>query len=288
MKSNLFIVICILASLGIISCQKEVSFELPDNTTSNVVSSLDSNYLDRILIVENNLVDSNLFVFNYDGQKRINNVSIKSTSNPLDSGFYIKFFYNLNDTLPFKAKTFLDSVDYYFYYDGLGRLKKDSILRYDSQAGQNPSLITTLLVTNYSYALNKIFLNSYFIAPNSGFPNPQYGLDTFFQDLRGNIIMEKLYSNNSTLQNTIASTFDNKINPFTKVNGFKIFIFSNGDFPGGTCQNNLLSFNKYDNTQPGNIYTENYFNTYYTNGFLKKAVVTGNSSENWTYFYKSL
>lgn len=294
MKLSFFVVLCFLALFSFISCQKEVSFEVPDGTTANAVNTVDSNYLDRILIVDSttpNFVDSSFLVFNYDSQKRISNLVVKSTTNPLDSQLYAKFFYNANDTLPFKSKTFTDSADYYFYYDNVGRLKKDSIINFGSQGSNNPS--PTLSVNNYSYGTNKIFKNGYFIDPNSSSPNPFFKLDTLFQDVRGNIINAKIYSSNTTsnytLEKTIVSTFDNNINPYAKVPGFKVFLLSFGDFTGFITTNNLLSAIIYYNSQPSFVYTENYSNSYYPNGFLKKGIIlTGNTLSNWTYFYKSL
>lgn len=289
MKTKYFFLIgLIFFTAGLISCQKEISFEIPDETIPNVVSSVDSNYLDKILIVDaNNFIDSSLWIFNYDAQKRLNNVSIKNTTNPLDSQVYVKLFYNQNDTLPFKAKTFQDSAYYYFFYDSFGRIEKDSLIDYGN-GNNNPT--PYILVNNYSYNTGKIFITHYSF--NGIIPTNIFGVDTLLQDSRGNIINSKLYSSNTpsnfTLQNTIVTTYDNKLNPFMKVRGFKIFIFSEGDFPGSTYENNLVSFNNYDNTQPTNTYTENYFNTYYSNGLLKNSVITGNLNAKWTYYYKSL
>ena len=290
-RLNSIITLCFLFILSIFSCQKEVSYEVPDDSTSNVVTSLDSNYLDRILIVDSsnaNLVDSSIWVFHYDVQKRVSKVVFKSITNPVDSQLYAQFSYLANDTLPFRAKTFTDSADYYFSYDNTGRLKKDSIINYGSTGSSNP--FSTLSVNNYTYATNKIFVNGYFIDPNSAFPNPQYGIDTLFQDSRGNIITTKIYSSNTTsnytLDKTIVSTYDLKKSPYAKVPGFKVFLFTFGDFPASPTVNNFLSDIIYDNSLPTN--TLNYSNSYYPNGFLKKTDVTGDSQDSWTYFYKSL
>ena len=299
MNTKQLLLICFtffIASL--FSCQKD--FIAPDNvsrTDSTIVVGGDSNYLDKIVFIDgisSSGPDTGVFVFNYDSQKRLKNVVIKAyLVNPLDSQFYVKFSYNLNDTLPFKAHFYTDSSDYYFFYDNLGRLVKDSIFSSDNSNIKQET-------QKYTYNTNKIFIKRNWTYNYLPLPlQVVNGNDTLILDAVGNVVSGRYYTDSlgiSTFQRSLIATYDTKIIPYKNTLSFKIFLFSFNDYYDGLgyfSTNNPISSNLYSPSggfaSSNNFnFIENYSNAYYPNGFLKKSIITGDNNENWTYFYKSL
>jgi hypothetical protein len=299
---HLLIATVAIVSLYLSACQKELN---PDDIISRVDSTgnsavEDSAYLDKMIIRDTNIVtgyiDSSKWVFNYDAQKRLSFVTEKSLSNPtFDSANILKFYYNTNDSLPYKIEVIASIIPtisietYYYFYDNSGKLIKDSVNNF---VGSGENLSRTL-----SYSGNKIFaeLNS-----SNSTVNP-IEKDTFTLDTRMNIVGFRYHirttANTFELASSSTSTFDNGVNPYVKVPSMKIywFTYSTIDFEADNSSsigvNNILTniFNRYPYTGSSNPFYQNTYsqwNTYYQNGLLKSS--KDSDHENLTYFYKSL
>jgi hypothetical protein len=284
-------------SLYLSACQKD--FKIDDNIVARVDSTIipsagDSNYLDRIIMRDtsilngNTMVDSSAFVFYYDIQKRLSLVTFKSLTNANDSDIYLKPYYNQNDSLPYKVYFTPDSSTYYFYYDNVGRLIKDSV---ENVFGAGLSG-----VRNLNYSGNKIYAQL-FLTSNLALPIEK---DTFTLDTRGNMINSKYYVKSIgaiyELASSTNATFDNGSTPYLKTPGFRIFSFSFGTFHyeayyNNFGANNILvdSYIQYPYTGVTTVsppHISSVINTYYQNGLLKN--LKNSNHENWTYIYKSL
>ena len=169
-----------------------------------------------------------------------------------------------NDTLPFKATVDNGALNFYFYYDNVGRLSKDSVIEY-STVGNNGYYY----VTNFTYSNSKIFTLSVGDLSNNG--HILFIKDTIQLDARGNFLSSKTYdkdplSGNYFLCNTTYSTFDNKLSPYTKVNGYKIWILANQipiEKPFAFTANNLLNEISNNYTTTGGVPT--LYSTYQIN-----------------------
>ena len=303
MKTKHLLLICFtffIASL--FSCQKD--FTAPDNITARPDSAIvvggDSNYLDRFVTIEgvvgSTIYDTSIFIFNYDTQKRITKVYAKGLyGNLIDSQEYVKFSYSLNDTLPYKARfTAIDTADYYFYYDNLGRLSKDSIVQYVLDTGSVYRIYQ--YVNNYSVSANYIFVSSLDKTTYpSGYVSIRNSKDTLNLDINGNVISSRynFIAPSATYNNLFtASNFDNNLSPYTKAKAFKIFLFSfNDDFDGfsigyPTTKNPVSITKTYSS---GNVVVRNFTNSYFQNGFLKRYVMNStNIYEDVKFYYKTL
>ena len=295
MKPKHFLLICISFFIAsIFSCQKD--FTAPDNITlrpdSAMVVGGDSNYLDKILVVDSGNspgFENSIWVFNYDNLKRLKNVAIKSVNNPADSSIFLKFLYNSNDTLPYKIMEYDSSTlitDYFCYYNN-GKLVKDSMFDYTS-----PAATPYFKVSNYSYNLaNSIINNGWQISYFGSMPATLNERDTFLLDSRANVISAKFYkassgSPNYILFGTSSYAYDNMKSPYLKVSPFNIYLFisTNSFSSNNLTTQNSTSFIGVNNNS--SVFT----NTYYSNGFLKKKEVSNTFIPNstYTFSYKSL
>lgn len=303
---RILLYLVIPASLFLYSCQKEMSTErgIIINTPTTSFGA-DSIYLDKIFAIDSSgsTIDSGYFLFNYDGQKRINNIVIKTSPDATDSVFWLKFSYNGNDSLPYFIRHVLDSSDYYCDYNSTGKLVRDSVISYGASGGGADEI----KVTHLSYTVDKIYADISNSTTGAANLVPAYK-DTLNLDARGNVIRSVDYfkdflTGNYDLSNKTISTFDNNLSPYTRVSGFNMFIlaynipFLNYDNVF-TKNNELTNTDSYYTTTGGSTTLFDtrlvtYTNTYYPNSFLKRAisVTTGpftSGYSDWKYYYKSL
>jgi hypothetical protein len=192
---NIFLGLVAIGALYFSACQKSITFE---ETPPNVIDSTanpDSNYLSRVYsydTVYDQLnptvprIDSVLGKYYYDSQKRLIKITGADAAMPnIDLFTIAELFYNLNDSLPFRARTESnDTTDYYLFYSANGKLLKDSVIsKYIN--GTTPT--HKLRVTRYSYSANamyKDYISTNFISPFFSLS----GKDSAILDSRGNII----------------------------------------------------------------------------------------------------
>ncbi len=293
---NIFLGLVAIGALYFSACQKSLTFE---DTPPNVIDStaiVDSSYLSKIFFNDTTFnggnldVDTSIFIFNYDNNKRLKTIVIKEGPNSTALGdIYLECFYNLNDSLPYKTLFPSDQSTYYFFYDNTGRLIKDSV----NNVGGNAVNYNR----NLTYSNNRIFAQVY--RTFSGITSP-IEKDTFSFDTRGNMISSKYYfSNNGSnyeLASSSNSTFDNNPSPFLKTPSYRLLSFTFGTFNFEAHYNNFGTNNilvdvytRYPFAGSGTTVqtsdTTSVINTLYQNSLLKNVK---SYRSTWTYFYKSL
>lgn len=282
MKLNFFVILFFFVSLSLISCQKEVSFEVPDVTTSNAVNLLDSNYLSKVYAIDTSgsVNDTSYTIFYlYDNMRRhVKEIYHYSNVIPGDPDSAIAIYrYNSSDSLPYRTSGYyyvqanVYTEESYHYYNSSGQKVKDSITNSSNSE-----------VHSYSYATNKIIGSSRLVDISS----TQLFRDTAILDATGNIIQLK-ESNNSNSSGTMQPFFkltavlDNKMNPLAKLSSFKAHpLFPAGNFPGEFIEfypqkNNFLScsYDLYNDVTGDYDFFELNQNqiTYMPNGFIKTS-----------------
>lgn len=125
--------IFILIVIGLFSCQKEVSYEVPQNTTTS-----DSTDLIGYVILDTTLpatMDTTAVTsFIYDGHKRLISVEYREDDMGIHNIlFKHKLFYNTNDSLPYKitiqafdlqpSPQLINEDSSFFTYDSAWRMK---------------------------------------------------------------------------------------------------------------------------------------------------------------------
>lgn len=247
------------------------------------VPAADSNYLDKIFFRDTSIItgeiDSSVFIFNYDAQKRLKDVIAKNGLNGTVSINFLSFYYYQNDTLPYKV-TQSGEYHYYYFYDNMGRVVKDSLIDFATN--------TLYRVGAYSYGISKIFLQV----------DRQNIIDrdTFSLDARGNVTavtFSSVVNGISALTATVSAVFDNKPNPYIKIPEYRNFIFSYDYYYrniGDLYRANNLISSVYTDYSSGFPDTDNYYysNTYYPNGLPKNVIQSGSERSNETFIYKAL
>jgi hypothetical protein len=297
-KRSLFFV---LAYFFIIQgCQKELSF---DNSNTPVpLPTIDSNYLYILYGIEINgtVADTGeIYSYSYDQLKRVVAVSgaVKNFYDYTQASY--NYYYNNNDTLPFKsravrisandpAQTMLryDTTITWHFFDNSGKNIKDSMIHSSADASSPVPYYSTLELRSYSYSTGKIFgYRSYtgINVPNPGYVFPDQK-DTATLDALGNITDNKTYRFNSMtsqfeLEVTSAFTYDAKQSPFSRISNFKTF----GVFPNGETflielpqYSNRVSQNEHHSFSGGGSgvhYDYSYNNTYNSNGLIKQILI---------------
>jgi hypothetical protein len=290
--------IAVLFISTLVSCQKEVNDNIINPVVIPVVN--DSIYLDKLfdLYDTGSGVDTQeVFIFNYDAQKRIIKWEIRDfNTNDIYTEFF--YYYSGNDSIPFKSElreydfsgSIPDTTITYQSFDSNKRITRDSSL-----VSRASGTYFYYYVTDYSYAGNE----KYGYARNIQiFPAPgiNYTKDTATLDASGNILTSKRYKDYGLgyeLVSTSSYTYDTHINQFAKqwINkAHQIFPF------GETFIWEYMPYNNV-NTQVEYIISSgpapwmNLTNTYtYNSKGLTSTVVTvdGTDTETIIYTYKSL
>lgn len=270
------------------SCQKELSLENGLPGTPTVPTTIDSNYLSKILylaVVNGVPTDTAVYwVYTYDNLKRVTSV-IDSSNTPSPNKYF--YYYTGTDTMPYKSVLYqnqvahdFDTIISYHYFDNVRRKLKDSIIfsYADFSSGYNSGY----RIQNYSYGNNRIygFKQTY----NFNGSTPDYR-DTATLDARGNIIDNKRYrfdsfTNTWELDATSTFTFDTNPSPFSNLSNFKTYaVFPSGEtlFFELPFKNNKVSQHEHHSFGPGQsggVFVDwDYINIYKPNGFLKDVLI---------------
>ena len=164
MKLKVLLLALIIAVIAATSCQKEVNWS-PDLRTSNN----DSTLISRVILLDTTLpshFDSIYYYqFEYDQQKRVAFIYEFDKSGPVvDTYVVTHLFYQGNDTLPYKGISRFDlstNVEELFkYYDGSGKLVKDSFIKSGPPGG--------IEVRRYSYLTGRLKINWEWWFPSVG------------------------------------------------------------------------------------------------------------------------
>ncbi len=283
------------------SCQKELSFDT-GNIVNNPPGIVDSSYISKIysIYIAGPVADTvAITTYSYDNLKRVVSVidAAKSLYDFAQTSRH--YFYNNNDTLPFRSRTVSISANdpaqtmlrydtslIWHFYDNTGRNVKDSVIRSVGEASSPVPYYSTLEVRNYSYGTGKIYGFRTFAGINV--PNPSYvpgdQKDTATLDAPGNIIANKSYRFDSFTSQfefiiTSAFTYDNRQSAFSKLSNFKTYgVFPNGEtFLSELPQySNRVTQNEHHSFLPGGgggvHFDFSYTNIYNTNGFVKEIL----------------
>ncbi|MEO6932443.1 MAG: hypothetical protein ABI151_12495, partial [Chitinophagaceae bacterium] len=208
---------------------------------------------------------------------------IKSTDVQDLSGSFYSYYYNSNDTLPFKSILYekelynnqlsTDSFTTFHYFDNTGRNIKDSVIR-QSQGNQSTTVKT------YTYNTNKIFGYQTYFDPINNYSVERR--DTALLDAGNNIIDSKRYgfdsaTNSSELNSHSIFTYDTKQSPFSRLSNFKTFgVFTSGEtlfreLPQNSNRVTQNELNSLGNGGAGNSYGYDYTNIYKANGQLNEV-----------------
>lgn len=218
------------ALLGIvivfISCQKEVSEELPvvPQPPDPPATIKDSTLLTQFVgfYTTGNMDTFVKATIAYDALKRISMISMIFPDDPGDFDEE-KFFYNGNDTLPYKMTKFWDGDvhDTLFLTYENGKIIKDSLVVWELYLGNHSlSYVET-------FTFEQLGSNRYFVRRNvygeSDLLNPVSGDSTYcirnIQD--GNVISGKDsvydYGSQTLIEYTYQKSFDDKKNPLRRL-----------------------------------------------------------------------
>ena len=280
-----FSIIVFFSSFFFFSCQKEATSDnfSPNNNSSN--NLIDSNYIDKIYQIDmtGGAYDTvGIRLYNYDNLKRVQSMMPQSIDPTITDGISYSYFYNNQDTLPYKTVSIetssgiANTITHFHYWDANGKNLQDSSIYINTG-------VSYYVVRSYSYGSNIIYGSQY-----SSFSGPVINLtqiDTAITDSYGNILSSKKYhfntiSNDWELTSTTNYTLDAFTSPFSILTNFKTF----GVFPSGeTLYYELPAVNNYMNqtevnsieTGSPNTNTYTYNNTYNTKNQLKQVLIHG-------------
>ena len=230
----------LLAITGILltACQKDFVIEEEPDPVDPPAST--GTFLHKIYIVDSiaGLTDTaEIFTYFYDAQKRVTLI----TDSVIEGSSWVlfksrKYQYNGTDSLPSRSVSFdyeaaiadnnpllVDSVVSFHQYDGAGRNSYDSsVSLYVTNDIPPYEYLSITNVRTYQYSGNNIY--SAATSSGTGVPTTTYVRDTALTDGNGNVIQSKRYEVEggvSTLFLTAAFTYDNKVNPFSKISSFR-------------------------------------------------------------------
>lgn len=222
MKTKSGIILLFFFSALVISCQREVSEELPVN---NIIE--DSLLLWKFIQIDTTKPTGSdtvaRYVFTYDDQKRLKQslytAIYESVSGPRVATSNTDYYYAGADTLPFKTVEVLDDINVYsdttflLYENGI--VVYDSSIQYNITDGQ-PEQVSVILYTNSG--------NTTFVKTKSAIYSPftpvvveEHSGNVVKQLVAGNIVRQvdtTGSSNKVTNSDIYENVYDNKINPF--------------------------------------------------------------------------
>lgn len=239
------------------SCQKEISaddFDPIDPPAAN-----DSIYLNKAYFLTDLGTGMDTVVtatLQYDSRKRIVSWTDSTTADNNDEPYTIsyQYFYNGNDTVPYKVISLWDDLltadDYdstiaFFTYDANGRKLKDSVVYHEYSGGAGSS---SLQLTNYTYAAGKMYgeTKTETLTPSSFI---EMRRDSATLNAAGDIVQNKSYlldGGSYELAETMNLTYDTKISPFTYLTSYA----AHKSFP-------YQMLELFDHVAKANILTEN-------------------------------
>jgi hypothetical protein len=295
MKYLTYLTACLLVLIR--SCQKEYTFT---EASQNPTQAVDSLYISRYIVMDTTRASddtSSVSEFYYDQLKRNTKIVDKEYAFGIAEGIYVhKFFYNGNDTLPYKytweTATFPnnppDSRDTTFCTFFNGKLVYDSTISIFQQTV--PVIRNYTTVRRISYFANRISIITAVTTNFIGSQNPQTITDTknyYMQVQNGNVIRQT--DTSFSVITDIALSYDTKPNPFRRTQSWLAF----GEYPAYSVEsgelenfgfNNLVeTVGKSTGSTDVHMRYQNYYNS---NGTLK--LIYAKDLNNSRYFYKGI
>lgn len=290
------IFIMLMASVALVSCQREVDWSINTPTTA------DSSYLIRLNVFDTTLpsgTDTLQWVsFQYDAQKRLTTMfsRFKATTSPGDTTVFT-FSYQGNDTLPYKyvfeekyhfgpVRNHTQTTVFNLFSNGF--VSQDSSIYIDIISGINyGAVVNKFLVTGGT--VNRYEANYDFIAGNYVLSTRDTGVYTITQTL-GNITSQTLVSGNGAYESAQV-TYDNKSNPLGKILKIRYPVFESTYFEVWSNQpSNALQIQYKEPFNP--LYQDTYTYQYRADGYPVShtySTTGGTASYNKAkYFYTTL
>lgn len=227
-KAKLVFPICLTCLFFLFSCQKEVND--PDIVNNNPVSA-DSSYLSKMYIIDadgSGIVDTfETYTYVYDNLKRVSVLLDSSEDNTLHVLIPFQttqYYYNGNDTLPFKSITIsynsgsnYDTTTNFFAYNVSGKLAADSGLYIVNP----PNPIFVKDIRSYQYGSAVITGIRTVTTINQNGTSVSVEKDTAQTDANGNIIHNIKNRDFETVNSTF--TWDTHPSPFARISNFQTF-----------------------------------------------------------------
>jgi hypothetical protein len=286
-----------LASLYIISCQKETTPETPIDPPAVIA---DSNFVSRLYVVDSVGVMEDTFEtmsFTYDNLKRMNTMSdsINVTHGPWIPFAKHTYFYNGADTLPYKFyKTVTedderDTITVFYYYNTSGQRIKDSSYRltYHNIPGSTEHHQVWTTVETYDYQAGKIYgkstENIKYYYTNGTTSSSMTNISDTATVTAGNITAS--VHNRGNEHTVMNITYDNRPSVYSPFNIRSNYLLLPDGYPQlfSLSKNNPLVMNNV--TTGGLYYTRswNYFYTFLPDG-RTKSLSWGNSTDDYEKF----
>lgn len=295
------IILLSIFSLVFVSCKKN-----SDSNNSNPVP-VSSDYLSRMIYLSNDgsgtEVKEGSITYVFDNLKRVTHVidsSAVGSSAVLELWETTEYFYNGNDTLPYKsvvignpaAQTEYDTTINFYTYNAAGLLIRDT----GYYAGHTSTDdYNTRSNQTYTYSGSMITGRRDAIVTYGGFSNNETRIDTAHTDANGNIIQNIKHKDLETINSTI--TWDNHPSPFAKLSNFRaslIFPFGETFFYEMPQYNNRLHITELTTGGSNHTYDEDFTGrySYNANGYptqiLQPDPAVSGAYEKYIFEYKSL
>jgi hypothetical protein len=271
---QLFTALACISLVGFVSCQKDVTDELTQET--NPADTL----LSKILVYDtiHPGKDMLLVEFIYDNQKRV--TEIKDTyfdsangSTTIHDQYSTYFYYNGTNKSPYKSfgwtRYVYDDAEMFHFYDGIGRPLRDSIGAPDQ----------SYVETRFRYVQDKLVITISYYDENHLLMGENSDSCYF---AAGNVTKVFIaFPFNQYNETAFEYTYDNKINPLSKLNiavclGMDKYVTFDKFWilPSGFSQNNIIKRLGYATYPGGQSILKEYKFTYNDNNLPVLGVFT--------------
>ena len=282
-----YLLVITISTLSIISCQREADDVINRTTNPN---SNDSVYLKQYVELDTTAAPGsdtmNKYDFYYDNAKRLTGFLLTEYNYNPDMKSYsdVKYYYNGNDSLPYKTTTRIQDglsyLDTTFYSYSNGKISADSVIFYREN---NHELLYTHK-SSFSLSGSNVFYK---------YRRVNYLLGTPTVRVDSGLVNITMIGNNISTQTSPAGllvgeyskfTHDNKVNPFYRIDiHYPLIGFSEFDAE----KNNFLSYQ--NGLDPSNLYSHYVINyNYRADGYpltLKKSDLTDPTYTAKGFFY---
>lgn len=290
MKTIFSILGVIAISFVIVSCQREVDDNIPDfNDGPRLVKYIEVDTVDAFNLPGDTSI---VHLFSYDAQKRVSRHIMKwySLGFPDADQTTTDYFYNGNDTLPFKSIAYYkngpeDFIDTTFFFYANGLVVKDSVFETNISTGQ----FYGIDVDEYIQSGNTVsrVSRSYF-SRNTSAPD-QVNTDVIsVVRVNGNITEYEDLSTSTGSSEQYRFAYDNHVNPF-----FRVVLHYPVMFEEPFAKNNVTDWKEWSDPFASTPFHTAVTYTYRADGLPQTAHIglvpnPGDDADGWrgTYFYE--
>lgn len=254
-----------LLVLVISSCQRELDIDLGNDPPPPAIN--DSIYLSKYIDFDTTqppgLDTFSVYDFFYDIRKRITHYTWRDPNSSTDQSGEVKYYYNGNDTLPYKMTQvskengIIGLLDTIFYtYASSGKVSKDSMLSYFAVTNQ----LFSESAMAYTVNGNNVTVQGHY-TDYSTIPTTQQYFGTVNLTFSGGNIGLQVSSNHVTGFDYFELAYDDKPNPFYRIDPHYPVYATMNNLSTDNPKNNFVSQNVGIGAGPGNIVAK--YRTYY-------------------------